>query len=179
MPENPGKPYLYYVGLEGVFVGNRWIQAPESLKGFDSAGNGGLAVDSGTTFTLFHRVEEFVLTLGKNRQRAGDVEEASGLGPCFYVEENNWMTSVPKLVLVFRGNASVDLPKESCFFRFGRRRSQAHVANSKNPGCFLMVGTTEGEDGDEEVSGPAGVLGNFQQQNVEVIFRFGEGQNWF
>ncbi|XP_031482578.1 probable aspartyl protease At4g16563 [Nymphaea colorata] len=169
---NPRKPYFYYVGLEGALVGNRWISAPESLRGVDSAGNGGLVVDSGTTFTtlpgeFFQRVKaEFVRGLGGSLERASDVEEASGVGPCYYVEGGDWRRTVPGLVLVFRGNASVELPKESYFFDLGSggalHRGRAH-------GCFLVMGATEGEN-DDEGGGPAGLLGNFQQQDVEVIY---------
>ncbi|CAN6476909.1 unnamed protein product [Victoria cruziana] len=154
MLENP--PYFYYVGLEGMFVGNRWIQAPESLRGFHSAGNGGLVVDYGTTFTMppakLRRLKaEFLLTLGKDNERAEDGEEAIGR------DESRWMESVPKLVLVFRGNASVEIPEEE---------SRSHVASSNTPGASLWWGP-HGRTNSGRLVGPRGCQATFGSRTLK------------
>ncbi|KAK6157988.1 hypothetical protein DH2020_005302 [Rehmannia glutinosa] len=50
--ENPKHSYFYCVGLEAVTIGKIKIPAPESLRRVDRRGNGGMVVDSGTTFTM-------------------------------------------------------------------------------------------------------------------------------
>lgn len=170
MLENPKHPYFYCVGLEGVSVGTKRIDSPASLKRVDRKGNGGMVVDSGTTFTMlpkkFHEsvVSEFRARVDSVYKRASDIEDNTGLSPCYYIHDGNVGRSVPKLVFHFGGNSSVVMPRKNYFYEFidggddGKRKRKV--------GCLMVM-----DGGDEaESSGPAGLFGNYQQQGFEVVY---------
>lgn len=80
MLENPKHPYFYCAGLEAISVGKKTIPAPENLKRIDRSGNGGVLMDSGTTFTMLPLrlynsvVIEFEHKVGQMNERASKVE---------------------------------------------------------------------------------------------------------
>ncbi|XP_059068392.1 aspartic proteinase nepenthesin-2-like [Cryptomeria japonica] len=57
MLDNPMYPNYYYIGLQGNSIDNTYLEVPLSLQGFHSEGNGGMIIDSGTTYT--HLPETF------------------------------------------------------------------------------------------------------------------------
>ncbi|KAM1127821.1 hypothetical protein ACFX15_037140 [Malus domestica] len=170
MLDNPKHPYFYSVGLAGVSVGKRVFPAPETLKRVDENGNGGIVVDSGTTFTMLPQrfynslVAEFDRRVGRVHKRATQIEEQTGLGPCYYYDK---VVEVPSVALHFVGNkSSVALPRRNYFYKFvdggdgaGRKR--------KKVGCWMLM---NGGDEAENSGGPGGVLGNYQQQGFEVVY---------
>ncbi|KAL4199896.1 hypothetical protein AMTRI_Chr03g147080 [Amborella trichopoda] len=174
MLHNPRRPYFYYVGLDAVHVGQRRIAAPPELRRLDRKGGGGLVVDSGSTFTVlppgFRRkiVSEFERGVGF--ERAKWVEDETGMGPCYYmrtatkdVEERSRFNKIgalwiPKVGFQFKGNVTLDLPTDNYFMRFD-------VRGRERVGCLLLLGGSQ-----EERGGPAGILGNYQQQNFEVVY---------
>ncbi|KAK9052325.1 hypothetical protein SSX86_028954 [Deinandra increscens subsp. villosa] len=171
MLENPKHPYYYYVGLEAVTVGNRRLPAPENMKKIDGKGNGGMVVDSGTTYTMLPErlyksiVSEFRNALNSgNFKRAGPVEDKTGLSPCYYMDQPGTKRSVPQLVLHFGENSSVVLPRRNYFYEFLDGGDEGKVKRSV--GCMtLMNGGYFPDSG-----GPAGLLGNYQQQGLEVVY---------
>ena len=174
MLKNPKHPYFYCVGLEGLSVGKKKIAAPENLRRVDGRGDGGMVVDSGTTFTmlppgLYESVAaEFDNRVGSVYKRASDVEGRTGLGPCYYVAGGDVKVSsnvvVPQLLLHFGGNSSVVMPRRNYFYEFLDGGDDGKV--KRKVGCMmLMNGGDESESG-----GPAGVLGNYQQQGFEVVY---------
>lgn len=172
MLDNPRHPYFYSVGLEGISIGQSWIQAPASMKRVDREGNGGVVVDSGTTYTMlparfFHSVTtEFNRQVGRFYKRASETEDRTGLGPCFYIDPvGTESRKVPSLVLHFVGkNSSVVLPRNNYFYEFIDGGDGAK--KGKKVGCLMMM-----NGGDEaEASGPAATLGNYQQQGFEVVY---------
>lgn len=174
MLTNHKHPYFYYVGLAGVSLGKKRIAAPESLQTIDGKGNGGMVVDSGTTFTMlppgFYNsiVTEFDARVGSVYKRAADVEDRTGMGPCYYVEGGGKVAApnvvVPQMLLHFAGNSSVVMPKRNYFYEFLDGGEDGKV--KRKVGCMmLMNGGDEGESG-----GPAGLLGNYQQQGFEVVY---------
>lgn len=170
MLDNPKHPYFYSIGLAGVSVGKRVFPAPEILQGVDENGNGGIVVDSGTTFTMFPQgfynslVAEFDRRVGRVHERATRVEDETGLGPCYYYEK---VVEVPAVTLHFAGNkSSVLLPRRNYFYEFvdggdGARRKRKKV------GCWMLM---NGGDEAEMSGGPGGILGNYQQQGFEVVY---------
>ncbi|KAF5180219.1 Aspartyl protease family protein [Thalictrum thalictroides] len=166
---NPKHPYFYCVGLEAITVGKKRIPAMESLKRVNRKGNGGMVVDSGTTFTMLPTklyeaiVTEFENTIGSVLTRANQVEEQTGLNACYYYDnELVSLTKVPKLVLHFVGNSSVTLPRRNYFFKYmdgSDGKKERHV------GCLMLM-----NGGDEEDDGPVATLGNIQQQGFEVVY---------
>lgn len=168
MLDNPKHPYLYCVGLEGITVGKKKLPVPEILKRVDRRGNGGMVVDSGTTFTMLppglyeSLVTEFNHRMGRVYKRANQIEERTGLGPCYYSEES--AAKVPAVTLHFVGNSSVILPRNNYYYEFldgsdGKKKK-------RRVGCLmLMNGGDESESG-----GPAATLGNYQQQGFQVVY---------
>ncbi|KAL9147831.1 hypothetical protein ABFS82_12G001300 [Erythranthe guttata] len=142
-------PNYYYIGLEAVTVGNVSTAPQVTLREFDSFGNGGMIIDSGTTYT--HLPEPFysqllsILESVINYPRATEVEERSGFD----------------LFSHFLNNVSITLPQGNCFYAMGAP-SNYSVAK-----CLLFQSM---DDDDDRYYGPAGVFGSFQQQNVEVVY---------
>ncbi|GAB2274165.1 hypothetical protein Dimus_008934 [Dionaea muscipula] len=181
MLDNPKYPYFYSVGLEAVSVGALRIPAPEGLRRVDRHGNGGVVVDSGTTFTmlpskLFNSVvAEMDRRVGRVYKRATDIEERTGLSPCYYSANSGGGGPepdmvVPSLALHFSGSniansSRVVLPRRNYFYEF--LDGGDGVGKGKKVGCLmLMNGGDEAEDG----GGPGATLGNYQQQGFEVVY---------
>lgn len=172
MLENPKHPYFYTVGLIGISVGKRTIPAPEMLRRVNNRGDGGVVVDSGTTFTMLPEgfynsvVDEFDRRVGRVNKRARKVEEKTGLAPCYYL---NAVAEVPVVTLRFAGgNSSVVLPRKNYFYEFldgsDERKGKRRV------GCLMLM--NGGDEG--ELSGPGATLGNYQQQGFEVVYELEE-----
>lgn len=177
---NPKHPYFYSVALEAVSVGATRIQARPELARVDRAGNGGMVVDSGTTFTMlpnetYARVAEaFARAMAAaGFARADRAEEQTGLTPCYRYAASD--RGVPPLALHFRGNATVALPRRNYFMGF--ESEEAGGSGRKGVGCLMLMngGDASGEDG----GGPAGTLGNFQQQGFEVVYDVDAGRVGF
>ncbi|KAM3734853.1 hypothetical protein ACB098_10G045300 [Castanea mollissima] len=166
MLDNPSHPYFYSVGLKGISVGKRNIAAPEIVKRLDRNGNGGTVVDSGTTFTMLPAslynsvVAEFDRRVGRVHGRASEVEDKTGLEPCYYYDGK--VVNVPAVVLHFVGNgSSVALPRRNYFYEF------LDGDKKKNVGCLMLM---NGGDDEELSGGPGAILGNYQQQGFEVVY---------
>ncbi|KAL1562537.1 putative aspartyl protease [Salvia divinorum] len=170
MLKSPMYPNFYYIGLEAITVGNTTpTQVPLNLRGFDSDGNGGMIIDSGTTYT--HLPEPFysqvveTLEAAITYPRATQVEERSGFSLCYRVpcQSNNILGAddLPPITFHFLKNASLTLPQGNSFYAMGA------PSNSTVVKCLLF------QSMDDEIDhhyGPAGVFGSFQQQNVEVVY---------
>ncbi|CAI9095824.1 OLC1v1031846C1 [Oldenlandia corymbosa var. corymbosa] len=182
MLKNKKHPYFYYVGLDGVSVGRKRIPAPESLQRIDGKGNGGMVVDSGTTYTMlppeFYNsvVTEFGKRVGSVYKRAGEVEDRTGLGPCYYMTGGGDKAAagvVPPLLWHFAGNSSVVMPRRNYFYEFLDGGDDGKV--KRKVGCLMLM--NGGDVG--ESSGPAGLLGNYQQQGFEVVYDLEKGRVGF
>nr|XP_043608243.1 probable aspartyl protease At4g16563 [Erigeron canadensis] len=165
MLENIKRPYYYYVGLEAITVGNKRIPAPENMKRIDRQGDGGMVVDSGTTYTMLPPqlynsvVSQFLNTF----KRAASVEDRTGLSPCYYLPPKPNKVVIPQLVLHFVGNTSVAMPSRNYFYQF-----TDHHHQNKAVGCMMLMNA--GFFPDSDGPGPAGLLGNYQQQGLEVVY---------
>ncbi|KAH7514166.1 hypothetical protein FEM48_Zijuj11G0059800 [Ziziphus jujuba var. spinosa] len=169
MLDNPKHPYFYSVGLVGISVGKKNILAPEFLHGVDATGNGGMVVDSGTTFTMLPSslynslVAEFDQRVGRVHERARDIEDKTGLSPCYYY---NKVIQIPNLTLHFVGNESgVLLPRRNYFYEFLDGGDGS--GKKRNVGCLMLM---NGGDEKELTGGPGATLGNYQQQGFEVVY---------
>jgi hypothetical protein len=167
MLKSPMYPNYYYVGLEAITVGNvSATEVPSSLREFDSLGNGGMLVDSGTTYT--HLPEPFysqvlsVLQSIINYPRATDMEMRTGFDLCYKIpcQNNSILTGdlLPSITFHFLNNASLVLSRGSHFY------AMSAPSNSTVVKCLLFQSMDDGD------YGPAGVLGSFQQQDVEVVY---------
>ncbi|CAI0540790.1 unnamed protein product [Linum tenue] len=166
MLTSPLYPNYYYVGLEALTVVGTTTTAetPTSLREFDSQGNGGMLMDSGTTYT--HLPEPYYSDLLSTLRsaivypRAADVETKTGFDLCYRVP--SVAVGFPVVTFRFLNNVSVVLGEESLFY------AMAAASNGTVVKCMLMQSMEE--EGEE---GPAGVFGSFQQQNLEVVYDLG------
>ncbi|CAJ1883429.1 unnamed protein product [Sphenostylis stenocarpa] len=169
---NPAFQEYYYLSLRKVIVGGQHVKIPFSFLEPGPDGNGGTIVDSGSTFTFMERpvydlvVQEFVKQLG-NYSRAKDVETQSGLSPCFNISGAETV-NFPEFTFQFKGGAKMTLPVANYFSLVG----DSEVV------CLTVV--SEGGTGPARTSGPAVILGNYQQQNFYIEYdleneRFGFG----
>nr|GEZ51414.1 probable aspartyl protease At4g16563 [Tanacetum cinerariifolium] len=89
--------------LEAVTVGKKRITAPLNLSTIDGKGNGGMVVDSGTTYSvlpedLYNSVMgEFGRLVKSGYKRAQEVVDKTGLSPCYYTERRVGGTDIKKL----------------------------------------------------------------------------------
>ncbi|KAL9332140.1 hypothetical protein ACSQ67_001750 [Phaseolus vulgaris] len=107
------------------------------------------------------------LTQLGNYSRAEDVEAQSGLGPCFNISGAKTV-NFPKFTLQFKGGAKMTLPVENYF----------SLIDDSEVVCLTIV--SDGGAGPATTSGPAIILGNYQQQNFHIEYdleneRFGFG----
>ncbi|KAK4361412.1 hypothetical protein RND71_020364 [Anisodus tanguticus] len=169
MLKNPMYPNFYYIGLEAITVGNgATTQVPLTLREFDSLGNGGMLIDSGTTYT--HLPEPFYSNLlttlrsSIDYPRAEDIEARTGFDLCYRLPcPNNNINSLvtddfPSITFHFLNNVSLVSSNGNNFYAMGAPRNSTVVK------CLLFQSMEDYEEG------PAGIFGNFQQQNVEVVY---------
>ncbi|KAG8376824.1 hypothetical protein BUALT_Bualt09G0104000 [Buddleja alternifolia] len=154
----------YYVTLRKITVGGVNVKAPYKFLVADSDGNGGTIVDSGTTFSfmeskIFELVaEEFEKQVGKIYSRAREVENESGLRPCFNVSGENSVI-LPQLIFHFKGGAKMVLPLGD-YFSF----------LDESVICMTIVSGNGSGGGSGVGPGPAIILGNYQQQNLYIEY---------
>ncbi|XP_065854739.1 probable aspartyl protease At4g16563 [Euphorbia lathyris] len=172
MLKSPIYPNYYYIGLESItLIGDNNIsaintQVQSNLREFDSLGNGGMLIDSGTTYThLPEPLYSQLLSALKSAidyPRAFEVEMRSGFDLCYKVPCSDNSSSngfeFPAISFHFLNNVSVVLPQENHFY------AMSAPSNSSVVKCLLFQSM---EDGD---FGPAAVFGSFQQQNLKVVY---------
>ncbi|KAL8168095.1 hypothetical protein V2J09_009594 [Rumex salicifolius] len=159
-------PYseYYYISLSKFVVGGKVVQIPSEYLVASAKGNGGVIVDSGSTFTFMERAvfgpvaRELEKQMSKYK-RAEEVEQESGLGPCYNIT-GQADVEVPKLVLVFTGGARMDLPLADYFI----------LVNGGSIACMTVLTDPEGPVSPGVPSGPAMILGNYQQQDFYMEY---------
>lgn len=168
---NPAFRQYYYLTIRKIIIGGKRVKIPSKLFEPDSKGNGGTIVDSGSTFTFMERpifylvAQEFEKQMA-NFTRAKEVENRSGLSPCFDFSGLGSI-SFPEFTIKFRGGANMTLPVENYFSLVG----ESQVA------CLTIIsdkGTIPAAAG-----GPAVILGNYQQQNFYVEYDLENGRFGF
>lgn len=171
-------PPFYCVGLQGITVGRKHILAAENLRTVDGRGNGGMAVDSGTTFTTLPAdlygsvVAEFERQLGRVHKRATKVEYETRLSRCYHLD-NATIASVPTVTLHFVGQgSSVVLPRRNYFYDFTDGGDGSSSGRGSRVGCLMLTNDTN-------EYGPMAILGNYQQQGFEVVYDLEKGRVGF
>ncbi|KAL4200824.1 hypothetical protein AMTRI_Chr02g255570 [Amborella trichopoda] len=157
----PMYPSFYYVGLEAIFIGGEILEVPQILREINSQGNGGMLVDSGTTYTHLPQAlfTKFLSVMGSKitHPRSVEHERKTGFGLCYQVP-TAVTESLPSLSFRFVNNVTLTLPEENYFYAMAPSNGTYIVK------CLLVQGM------EDDSYGPAGVLGSFQQQNVEVVY---------
>jgi hypothetical protein len=142
---------FYYVGLNGVSVGGTRVPGiTASLFKLDTAGNGGVIIDSGTSVTRLTRPAYIALrdafrTGAKDLKRAPDF---SLFDTCFDLSGKSEV-KVPTVVMHFTG-ADVSLPASNYLI----------PVDSDGTFCFAFAGTMSG----------LSIIGNIQQQSFRVVY---------
>ncbi|KAE8680548.1 hypothetical protein F3Y22_tig00111378pilonHSYRG00004 [Hibiscus syriacus] len=144
---NPAFKEFYYVTLRKIMIGDKHVKVPYSF--------------------LVRDRTELEKQMG-NYSRAGEVENMSGLSPCFNISGHKSI-NVPELTFQFKGGAKMVLPLTNYF---------SFVGNDKVV-CLMVITDKVVDQGSH--GGPAIILGSFQQQNYHIEFdlandRFGFAQ---
>lgn len=155
----------YYVGLKRIVVGGKKVEVSHQELVPDSDGNGGTIVDSGSTFVymnkaVFEAVSDAFSEQVKGYERAAEVEDATGLKPCFDITGHKDLR-IPEMELHFKGGAEMVLPLENYFFV---------VDDDKRSVLCLTVVTDNTLLGPDLTNGPSVILGNFLMQNFHVEY---------
>ncbi|KAK1416585.1 hypothetical protein QVD17_32376 [Tagetes erecta] len=144
------KPY-YYISLEGISVGGTKLAVTKSDFAASSYGDGGMIIDSGTTFTY---LEESIVNMISNEfmnQTKLKMSEKNNqydeLKHCFKSRGN---VNAPTLVFHFEG-ANWELPDKNYIYQ----------KDGGDMACLAFIAKKA-----TDVS----IFGNFQQQNMLVIY---------
>jgi hypothetical protein len=156
--ENPKDyPYstYYYLPLVGITVGKTKLPIQSSvfdIRRLDQGSwAGGVIIDSGTPFTLL--VEEAYKPLADELSRQLNSSLVAGrLTLC--VPRDDLASLVPTLVLHFSGGADMALPPENYW-----------APTDKSTACMVIFEASD-----------TSIIGNFQQQNMHLLFDIGKGQ---
>ncbi|KAK7850247.1 putative aspartyl protease [Quercus suber] len=118
-------------------------------------GDGGVVTGALTRDTLMSAI---------TYPRAKDVEMRSGFDLCYKVpckNNNTFIDDLPLITFHFLNNVSLALPQGNHFYAMGAPSESTVVK------CLLFQSM---DNEDDNIYGPAGVFGSFQQQNVEVVY---------
>lgn len=150
MIQNPSMQSSYYVNLKGVTVGETLIPIASTAFELNEDGTVEMVIDSGTTYSALEEPGfEQVKQAFRSQVNLPYVDGSDyGLDLCFQLPSNSSSFKAPKLVFHFDG-ADLDLPQENYFL----------VVSDSGLVCLMVISTT----------GPS-VLGNFQQQNMLVVY---------
>ncbi|XP_047323681.1 aspartic proteinase nepenthesin-1-like [Impatiens glandulifera] len=156
--QNSFQTSFYYVGLEGITVGETLLPIPKEVFEVKEDGSGGMIVDSGTTLTYLH--EEAFRLLKKEftsqmRLRVSTKSDTTGMDLCFDLPgkdrdfgiNNDDNIDIPKVKFHFKG-MDLELPSEN------------YIVGDMSLGvvCLAMA-----------ASNGMSIFGNIQQQNFLVV----------
>ncbi|XP_006660680.2 aspartic proteinase nepenthesin-1-like [Oryza brachyantha] len=150
---NPALPTMYFLNMTGISVADELLPIDPSVFAInDTDGTGGVAIDSGTSFTFLAQPayamlqEAFVAWVGLPRANATATDT---FDTCFkWPPPPRRMVTLPELVLHFDG-ADMKLPLEN------------YMAIDGGTGnlCLAMLPSNDGS-----------LIGSFQQQNFRVLY---------
>ncbi|KAJ3695926.1 hypothetical protein LUZ60_001303 [Juncus effusus] len=148
---NPLIKTSYYLTLNGITVGTMLLKIPKSTFALKENGTGGVIIDSGTSITslaepAYSQVKIAFLSQVKLPVVNGSVE---GLDLCFGISNSTSQNiEVPKFTFHFEG-ADLELPKEN------------YMLENASSGTMCLVMSN---------SSDSTLIGNFQQQNIHVLY---------
>nr|CAB3491794.1 unnamed protein product [Digitaria exilis] len=158
--QNLQSPSTYFVSLEGISLGDVRLPIPNGTFDIRADGSGGMIVDSGTIFTILVEpgfrvvVDHVAVVLG---QRTA-VNVSSLESPCFPAPAGaQRLPEMPDMVFHFAGGADMRLRKEN-YMSF----------DEEDLAFCLNIAGTEPQW--------TSVLGNFQQQNIQMLYDITVGQ---
>ncbi|CAN6219066.1 unnamed protein product [Urochloa humidicola] len=150
---------FYYLNLKGVSLGTKALSIPPGAFSLKADGSGGLIIDSGTTITTlvdaaYQQVRAAVVSLvSLSTTAAGSA--ATGLDLCFALPSTTSAPpDMPSMTLHFDG-ADMVLPPENYM-----------ITDTDNSLWCLMMGSQR--------DGLPSILGNYQQQNMHILYDVGQ-----
>ncbi|XP_072992925.1 aspartic proteinase nepenthesin-1 [Typha latifolia] len=148
--KNPMQPSFYYLNLKGITVGGTQLTISSSTFALQDDGTGGLIIDSGTSVTYLELAGYKMVKKAFISQMQLPVADGSdiGLDLCFSLPSDSSSVEIPKLVFNFDG-ADLDLPANNYMV----------VDSSTGLLCLTVMG-----------SRGMSILGNFQQQNLQILY---------
>ncbi|PUZ45257.1 hypothetical protein GQ55_8G207200 [Panicum hallii var. hallii] len=157
--QSPWIPSRYFVSLEGISLGGARLPIPNGTFDLRADGSGGMIVDSGTIFTVLVESAFRVVVDSVAGVLGQPVANASSLdSPCFPAPPGERrLPEMPDMVLHFAGGADMRLRRDN-YMSFNQEEAAAF--------CLNVVGTTSS----------VSVLGNFQQQNIQMLYDITVGQ---
>ncbi|KAL5545753.1 hypothetical protein UlMin_005440 [Ulmus minor] len=153
----------YYLLLRKIIVGSKRVKLSYKYLVPGSDGNGGTIVDSGSTFTfmekpIFEAVSQEFANQMANYTRERDIENQTGLQPCFDISREKEV-NFPEFAFQFKGGAKMVLPLTNYF----------SLVTDSGIVCLTVV-SNNGAIGPDVAVGPAIILGNYQQQNFQIEY---------
>jgi hypothetical protein len=153
----------YYLNLTGISLGTTALPIPPSAFSLKADGTGGLIIDSGTTITMlgntaYQQVRAAVLSLVTLPTTDGSA--ATGLDLCFELPSSTSAPpSMPSMTLHFDG-ADMVLPADNYMMSLSDPDSDSSLW------CLAMQNQTD--------TGVVSILGNYQQQNMHILYDVGK-----
>ncbi|CAN6199256.1 unnamed protein product [Urochloa humidicola] len=142
----------YYLNLTGISLGTKILSIPPGTFSLNADGTGGIVIDSGTTITsivdaAYQQVRAAVLSLVTLPTTDGSA--ATGLDLCFALASRTTAPpAMPIMTLHFDG-ADMVLPADS------------YMVSASGMWCLAMQ---------NQSSGLPSILGNYQQQNLHILY---------
>ncbi|PQQ02016.1 aspartic proteinase CDR1 [Prunus yedoensis var. nudiflora] len=151
-PMLSGKGGLYYLSLEGISIGGARLNIPRSVFDMTPEGDGGVIMDSGTSFTLiapegFGAVKQAVLDALSEFK---PVEDSDKLYPFCYDDGRFKLETTPEIVFHF---TRLDFPLAA---------GNTWIRNSQGHFCLAI----------RESVGNFNIFGLYQHRNANVGFDF-------
>ncbi|CAD6343622.1 unnamed protein product [Miscanthus lutarioriparius] len=155
-PSSAPMSTYYYLNLTGISLGTTALSIPPNALSLKADGTGGFIIDSGTTITLlgntaYQQVRAAVVSLVTLATTDGSA--ATGLDLCFELPSSTSSPpAMPSMTLHFDG-ADMVLPAES------------YMMSDSGLWCLAMQNQTDGG---------LSILGNYQQQNMHILYDVGQ-----
>ncbi|CAN6205602.1 unnamed protein product [Urochloa humidicola] len=147
----------YYLNLTGISLGATALSISPNAFSLKADGTGGLIIDSGTTITslanaAYQKVRAAVVSL-VTLPTSADGSAATGLNLCFALPSpTSSPPAMPIMTLHFDG-ADMVLPSDN------------YMILDSGVWCLSMQNQTDGE---------TSILGNYQQQNMHILYDVGQ-----
>ncbi|KAL6858809.1 hypothetical protein ACP4OV_017811 [Aristida adscensionis] len=149
---NPALPNMYFLSLRGISLGTQRLRIDPVAFAINDDGTGGVIIDSGTSITYLqqdaYEALRSALVSAIPLPARNDTDDI-GLDTCFpWPPPPNVTVTVPELVLHF-DQANMTLPPENYML----------IASTTGYLCLAMA-----------PSGVGTIIGNYQQQNLHVLY---------
>uniref|UniRef100_A0A0E0QK50 Peptidase A1 domain-containing protein n=1 Tax=Oryza rufipogon TaxID=4529 RepID=A0A0E0QK50_ORYRU len=150
---NAALPSLYFMSLKGISLGQKRLPIDPLVFAINDDGTGGVFIDSGTSLTwlqqdAYDAVRRELVSVLRPLPPANDTE--IGLETCFpWPPPPSVAVTVPDMELHFDGGANMTVPPENYML----------IDGATGFLCLAMIR-----------SGDATIIGNYQQQNMHILY---------